>query len=78
MLARVLTGLNHHSLLQKEQHSRKFVALAGNMGTCLVHTMEAVTPSLAWLPHTELLREGEDCVCQRWPYYALLQCDSPT
>lgn len=56
MLASVLIGLGgtpfleEISLLQKEHHSRKFRALAGDMGTCLVHTMEAATPSLAWPP----------------------------
>lgn len=29
---------------------QKFTALAGNMGTCLVHTLNAVTPSLDYPP----------------------------
>lgn len=37
------------------------------MDTCPIHTLEAVTPLLAWPSATGLLREMKKYICQRQP-----------
>ena len=53
--------------LRHHHNFRKFRAPTGNMDTCPVHTLEAVTPLLAWPSATGLLREMKKCICQRQP-----------